>query len=265
LRKGRTIPDTFGRVFLATKNGRWYATFEAHRSVVPQAQTGRSVGLDRGIRALVATSDEKLIDNPRYVDASRLKVELHARSLDAVTQKDAAGRCLNKRDPVRKAAARRLARAKEHEANCRRDAAHKLSREIVDTYDFIALEDLRLTSMTRSAKGTVAEPGSNVRAKSGLNRALLDAGLGQLATLIREKAAHAARTVIGVNARYSSQTCAVCGHVAKENRDGPRFHCGRCGHQADADINAAKIILQRAQLAPTRAPGTARVRQHDAA
>jgi hypothetical protein len=69
--------------------------------------------------------------------------------------------------------------------------------------------------MTRSARGTVEEPGRNVAAKSGLNRALLDAGLGQLATLIGEKAAWAARTVIGVDARYSSQTCAQCGHVSK--------------------------------------------------
>jgi putative transposase len=119
--------------------------------------------------------------------------------------------------------------------------------------------------MTRSAKGTIEEPGTNVRAKSGLNRALLDAGFGMLETLIREKAAQAARTVVSVNPRYTSQTCAECGHVTKASREGSQFACVRCGHQADADVNAARVILLRAELPPTRAPSTARGRLHDAA
>jgi putative transposase len=64
--------------------------------------------------------------------------------------------------------------------------------------------------MTRSAKGSLESPGSNVRAKAGLNRALFDAGLGILVTLILEKAEYAARTVISVDARYSSQECSLC-------------------------------------------------------
>jgi transposase len=103
------------------------------------------------------------------------------------------------------------------------------------------------------------------RAKAGLNRALLDAGFGILASLIREKAAYAARTVIEVDARYSSQTCAACGHLCKDSRDGRRFACVRCGHADDADVNAAQVILLRAESPPMRAPGTARGGQHDAA
>jgi putative transposase len=179
--------------------------------------------------------------------------------------KDAAGRVRNGRDPARIAAARRLARAKEREANARRDWLHKKSREIVNAFDLIALENLRMRSMTRSAKGTVEAPGTNVRAKAGLNRALLDAGFGILEALIREKAAHAARTVIGVDPRFTSQTCAECAHVAKASREGAHFVCVRCGHRADADVNAARVILLRAELLPTRAPGTARCRLHDAA
>jgi putative transposase len=99
------------------------------------------------------------------------------------THKDAAGRVLNSGDRVRMAAVRHLARTKEREANARRDWLHKVSRTIVQRFDRIALEALRLRSMTRSAKGTHEEPGVGVRAKAGLNRALLDAGFGMLATL----------------------------------------------------------------------------------
>jgi putative transposase len=254
LRKGREVPATFGRVFLVAKNGRWYAVFEAHRAAEPMAPTGRSVGVDRGVRVLAATSDGELIENPRHADRLRERVEQHALALDAATERDAGGRCRNRHDRVRIAAARRLARAKAREANARRDHAHKVSRALIERYDFIALEDLRLTSMTRSAAGTLDEPGRNVAAKSGLNRAMLDAGLGQLATLIGEKAAWAARTVIGVDAKYTSQTCAACGHVAKESRERAHFTCVACHHRDHADVNAARVILLRAESPPTRAP-----------
>jgi putative transposase len=264
MRKGRVVPE-FGRAFIVTKNGRWYAVFEAHRESVPLPLTGRSVGIDRGIHVLAALSDGTTIPNLRPGSRCKAVVERHQRKLDAVTRKDADGRVLNARDPVRAAAARRLARAKEREANVRRDWPHKKSRQIVLNFDRIALEKLQVGSMTRSAKGTVEAPGTNVKAKAGLNRALLDAGFGMLATLIREKAANAAREVVQVDARYSSQTCAACGHVAKESREGRRFACVGCGHEADADVNAARVILLRAESPPTRAPGTARGRQYDAA
>jgi putative transposase len=180
----------------------------------------------------------------------RARVEWHAITLDTLTERDVVGRCRNRRDTKRLKAVQRLARAKEREANARRDYAHKVSRSIVNRYDVIALEDLRLTAMTASAKGTREKPGRSVAAKSGLNRAMLDAGLGQLETLIRERAAWAARTVIGVDAKYTSQTCAECGHLAKESREGPRFACVRCHHQDDADVNAARVILLRAECRP---------------
>jgi putative transposase len=264
LRKGRAVPE-FGRAFLVTKNGRWYAVFEAHRAPRPLPASGFSVGIDRGVRVLAAFSDGTMIENLRPDSRRKSVVERHQRVLDTVTVKDAIGRPLNRQAPARLAAVRRLARAKEREANARRDWLHKVSAEIVRRFDHIALEALRLRSMTRSAKGTPEVPGVRVRAKAGLNRALLDAGFGILASLIREKAAYAARTVIEVDARYSSQTCAACGHVCKESREGPRFSCVRCGHAADADVNAAQVILLRAESPPKRAPGTARGRQHDAA
>ena len=264
LRKGRSVP-AFGRAFVVTKNGRWYAVFEAHRAIEPMEKTGVRVGVDRGVRILAALSDGTFIPNLRPGSARAAIVDLHARTLDAATLKDAVGHVRNRRDRRRIAAARRLARAKEREANARRDWLHKQSRKIVNAYDLIALENLKLLAMTRSAKGTEGVPGTNVRAKSGLNRVLLDAGFGILETLIREKAAHAARTVISVDPRFTSQTCAECAHVAKASRKEARFVCVRCGHKADADVNAARVILLRAELPPTRAPGTARGRLHDAA
>jgi putative transposase len=268
LRKGRVVPS-FGRAFIARKNERWYAVFECQRDPDALPRNGRAVGIDRGVRVLAATSDGELIANPRHADRLRSIVEQHARALDAQTVKDSLGRCMNRRDPKRVAAARRLARAKEREANARKDYAHKVALGLVRRYDTIALEDLRVRNMTRSARGTIEAPGTNVAAKAGLNRALLDAGFGQLATLIREKAEYAVRAIVSVDAKYTSQTCAACTHVASMSRSGARFACVRCGHQADADVNAARVILQRAtaQSAPMSelSPASTRPAQHDAA
>jgi putative transposase len=253
LRKGRVIPP-YGRAFVVERTGRWYAVFECQRDLAPLAPTGRAVGIDRGIRALVATSEGELFENPRHAERRKTVVTRHQRQLDDLTVKDAAGRVSNGRDPARRAAVRRLARAKEREGNARRDALHKVSRELVDRYDVIAVEDLRLRAMTRSAKGTLEHPGRGVRAKAGLNRALLDAGLSMLVTLIREKAANTARVVVSVDARYTSQTCVACGHVAAASRVGDLFVCLRCGHRDDADVNAARCILFRAQSALTSGP-----------
>jgi putative transposase len=167
--------------------------------------------------------------------------------LDAVTQKDALGRCLNWHDPTRKKAVLRLARAKEREANARLHRAHEVALELVRSAGIIGLEALRVRSMTRSAKGTVEKPGRNVRAKAGLNRSLLDAGFGLLRRLIGENAAWAGRRVIEVEARFSSQECSHCGHTAAGNRRRRRFACLRCEFTTHADVNAALVIRRRAQ------------------
>ncbi len=105
------------------------------------------------------------------------------------------------------------------------------------------------TGVTRSAKGSVERPGRNVRAKSGLNRVVLDSGFGLLRQMIVAKAEEAARTVVEVAARFSSQECSRCEHIARESRRRRRFCCVRCGHRNHADVNAALVIRGRAQLA----------------
>jgi putative transposase len=264
LRKGREIPPNYGRAFIVRKNEKWYAVFECKREVQPMAPTGDLVGIDAGITVLLATSDGELVANPRHLEARRASVERAARRLDEVTVKDARGRTMNRRDPKRVAAALRLGRAKEAEGNARRDGLHKLSSRLVREYDGIAMEALDLRSMTRSAKGTADEPGRNVAAKSGLNRAMLDTGFGTLRQLIIEKAEWAARAIAVVDPRYTSQTCFACKAVSAKSRDGTRFVCVRCGHTDHADVNAARNILAKAGWPPRSAlsPGDTRLVRH---
>jgi putative transposase len=165
------------------------------------------------------------------------------------------------------AAVVRYPREREREKNARLDSCHKVALRIVQSAEVIALERLNLRKMTRSARGTVEKPGRNVAAKRGLNRVMLDAGFGLLARLIGEKAAYAARQVVPVKARYSSQTCGRCSYVSAKSRSRRRFACVSCGFSTHADVNAALEIKRRAQLA--RMSELSRVRTplapHDAA
>jgi putative transposase len=248
LRKGRAVP-AHGRAWVVTRNGRWYACFECERALCPLPPTGKIVGIDRGVHVLAALSDGTLLSNLAAGERRKTATARLQRELEAVTQRDSAGRVRNSRDPARIAAAMRLARSREREANARRDHAHKLGRRIVNGADVIALEKLKLGNMTRSAKGTAEQPGRNVAAKAGLNRSVLDAGFGLLRQMIVAKAEEAARTVVEVDSRFSSQECSRCGHVARESRRRRRFCCIGCGYTSHADVNAALVIRRRAQLA----------------
>jgi putative transposase len=266
LRKGRAVP-AFGRAWLVAKNDRWYACFECERALAPSPATGAIVGIDRGVHVLAATSDGALIKKLAVAEKRKVATARLQRELETATDRDAAGRVHNRRDPKRQRAVARLARAKEREANARRDYAHKVARRIVNSADVIALEKLSLRNMTRSAKGTVEKPGRNVAAKAGLNRVVLDAGFGLLEQMIVAKAEEAGRLIVRVDARFSSQECAQCGSCERGSRRRRRYVCIGCGYRNHADVNAALVIRGRAQLALLRLPdaGAEPVRLHDAA
>ncbi len=137
--------------------------------------------------------------------------------------------------------------SKLHRKRARRrdNATHQASRTLADTAHTVVVEDLNTKAMTHSAKGTVAEPGRNVKQKAGLNRGILASGWGGL----ERKLAYKAGALLKVDPAYTSQTCSRCGHVHRDNRPSQAvFACGTCGFQANADHNAAINILARAGL-----------------
>ena len=146
----------------------------------------------------------------------------------------------------------RVARLHQQLANVRLDTLHKLSTKIVDTYELIAIEDLRLASMTASAKGTTEKPGKNVRAKAGLNRQLLQNAMRTFRIMLEYKSEALGGNVIAIDPAYTSQTCSACNHAEAANRPNQQtFACQKCGYAAHADVNAARNILQKARGSKT--------------
>ena len=106
------------------------------------------------------------------------------------------------------------------------------------------LEDLKVANMSKSAKGTMENPGKNVAAKSGLNKSILDQGWFEFKRQLGYKLDWLGGELVLVNPRNTSRRCQKCGQVSAENRKTQaKFKCVSCGHEDHADINAAKNIL----------------------
>ncbi|TYB57706.1 IS200/IS605 family element transposase accessory protein TnpB [Microbispora tritici] len=219
---------------------RWYVVLACDDvPAEPLPGTGAVVGLDMGVACLVTMNDGVHVANPRHLAATADRL--------AEAQRDLARGERGSRRRRKKVA--RVAALHGKVRRQRIDYAHKVANALVRAYDVIVHEDLRIANMTRSASGTVEQPGRNVAQKSGLNRSILDAGWGVFLTVLAHKAESAGRELIAVNPADTSRTCSRCGHCAKENRvTQAEFVCTACGHAAHADVNAATNIL-RAGLA----------------
>jgi putative transposase len=114
------------------------------------------------------------------------------------------------------------------------------------------IESLDVAAMTRSAGGTVADPGVGVARKRGLNRSVLAQGWGELARQLAYKCERSGAALVEVPAAYTSQRCAECGELDAASRNGRHFACSACGHTADADVNAARNILAAGQAVTAR-------------
>ncbi|MGH3860877.1 RNA-guided endonuclease InsQ/TnpB family protein [Actinokineospora sp.] len=130
----------------------------------------------------------------------------------------------------------------------------KTSTRLAREFDVIAVEDLKITNMTKSAKGTRAAPGCRVRQKAGLNRGILANGWGQSVTRLEHKAPG---RVMKIDPRYTSQRCSACGIVDREARESQAaYRCRSCGFACNADVNAALNIRFAAGHAVTARGGS---------
>ena len=222
---------------------KWYAYIvfevpEDHPDVCRPTETG-AVGIDRNVgQATDSTGEVHALPDTTVEDA---KIKRYQRRM--ARQQKGSHR--------RRGTGGKLRKLQRRKARRRDNATHQISRKVANTAHTVVLEDLNTKAMTKSAKGTVENPGKNVKQKAGLNRSFLASGWGQL----ERKCAYKAGDLRFVEPAYTSQACSQCGHTAKSNRPSQAvFACGACGFQANADHNAAINILVRAGLPPVPVP-----------
>jgi putative transposase len=258
--KHRGFGGSIRSVTLTSRAGRWQLSFGVHERKASTTTKSGIVGVDLGVAVTAATSQpvdthdgrgpQRLHHMPdllspgeqrRLVSLEHKKAsqfEALKRRREKAKKQSQAEKVLVSHEYLKttRAIAVLTARAGRRRRDWQRKLAHGLGQ-----YQTVVFEDLRIKNMTASAKGSVDAPGTNVGAKSGLNRVILEAGWGNLRLYTAEKT-----TVVKVPAANSSLECSRCHHIARANRpDQATFACINCGHSDNADLNAAENLLAR--------------------
>ncbi|EAQ4021844.1 transposase [Salmonella enterica subsp. enterica serovar Saintpaul] len=234
-RNSRQVTGIVKNVTVSQSCGKWYISIQTESEVsTPVHPSASMVGLDAGVAKLATLSDGTVFEP---VNSFQKKQKKLARLQRQLSRKVKFSNNWQKQKC-------KIQRLHSRIANIRRDYLHKVTTTISKKHAMIVIEDLKVSNMSRSAAGTVSQPGRNVRAKSGLNRSILDQGWYEMRRQLEYKQLWRGGQVLAVPPAYTSQRCACCGHTAKENRlSQSRFVCQACGYTANADVNGARNIL----------------------
>ncbi len=202
-----------------------------------------SIGIDMGVARPITTSDEELFNDKQLSDKFNLIKEYKSEveRLSQILAKKREGNKNWKESKKYERIKKRLAKLHSKIANIRKYLQHNITSKLINSkYDTIIIEDLDVKNMMKkSAKGK-----SNN--KRGLNRVLSDTGLGEIKRQLVYKSNWCGKNIVTVDPKYTSQMCSNCGHTHRDNRKKQdEFICVSCGHNENADLNAAKNIKNK--------------------
>lgn len=217
------------------EDGHWFVTLlmKQPRPEVTEVPI-KATGIDSGVKHTLALSSRKVLQAPIATEAEQKRIRFLERRLARCTRgSNRYAKALHRLNKFRSSINRRI-----------HDWRHKKTTALSKNHGLIAAEKLTLRGMTASARGTVDTPGTNVAQKAGLNRSLLEPGIGIIMSLLAYKQDWRGHAFVQVEPAHTSQHCPHCEHTAAENRPSrDRFRCVKCGHEDEADFVAAQNIL----------------------
>jgi len=233
--KSQEIPEVAKSITVRRRAGAWHASVLVEQELPIMDCVGDAVGIDMGVAKLATLSDGTVYATKRAACYEQKLIREQQR-------------LSRKKKGSKNQAQNILVVQKSHQkiASVRNDYLHKVTNEVSSRYAIAFVEDLLVSNMSRSARGTRENPGRNVAAKSGLNRAILAQGFREFRRQLEYKFDRRGGKIIAVDPRYTSQTCSRCEFVSSDNRTSQAcFRCLRCGFELNADLNAARNILKR--------------------
>ena len=218
-----------------TTTGKYYASICIETEVQPLPKTGKYVGFDLGLIDLLIGSDGTRVERPKFAYAYKDKLAKEQKKLSKMrTKLERANLNLDECKNYQKQK-RKVAKLCEHIANCAKDSNHKLSRKLVEEYDFIAMEDLNVSGLLKNHY---------------IAYAITDVRWAQLVNFIEYKCQWYGKEFRQVDRFYaSSKICSCCGTIHKDivnSLSVREWVCPDCGTHHDRDVNAAKNILDKA-------------------
>ena len=234
-RNSRDILGIVKNVTVTKRCNKWFVSIQSEHEVEQPIPTGDAVGIDIGIVRFATLSDGTF-----YEPLNSFKS--HEMALRKVQQLLSRKQKFSNNWHKTKS---RVQRIHSRIADARNDFLHKVSTVISKNHAMVAVEDLKVRNMSKSAAGTIEEPGTNVRAKSGLNKSILDQGWGEFHRQLEYKLAWNGGTLVKVPPQNTSRTCPECGHVSGDNRRSQaQFKCVQCGFEENADVVGAINVLR---------------------
>lgn len=223
------------------KYGKWYASITVNCEVQRKTDTG-AVGIDFGVHHAASLSDGTIIDNPKFLAKTSEKVR-------QASKEKRRKRAPNFKKKIKaskrwRKAQKKVTKLSNKVANQRLDWQHKIAAQIVSTNSMVATEKLNLKGMTKKAK-----KGSKRKAqKTGLNRNLLNVGIGTMTSMLKYKIQEAGGIFVDVPLSIApSQVCPQCGHKRKKDLSERVHNCSECGFTGDRDVVAAINMLNYAK------------------
>jgi putative transposase len=235
-RNSRGVLGTVKNVTVSLSCGKWFVSIQTEREVEPPVPSATSaIGIDMGI-ARFATLSDGTFHAP--LNSFRRHETALRKAQRAMSRK-------TKFSSNWKRAKARVQRIHARTGNARRDYLHKSTTTISQNHAMVCIEDLQVRNMSRSAAGSTEAPGSHVRAKSGLNKSILDQGWFEFRRQLDYKLAWNGGWLIAVPPQNTSRMCPDCGHVSADSRrTQARFECVECGFEENADLVGAINILR---------------------
>ncbi|OXJ10628.1 MULTISPECIES: RNA-guided endonuclease InsQ/TnpB family protein [Burkholderia] len=237
LRLSRPVLGELRNATVSFNAGKWWVSIQTEREVeqpVPHATS--VIGIDVGIARFATMSDGTFLTPLNSFKKHEARLRRCQRAMS---------RKVKFSNNWIKARAR-VQRIHARIANARRDYLHKATTTISKNHAMVCIEDLQVRNMSRSAAGSTDAPGKNVRAKSGLNKAILDQGWFEFRRQLEYKLAWNGGWLVAVPPANTSRTCPACGYVSADNRTTQeKFACVECSYEENADVVGALNILAR--------------------
>ena len=235
VRISRAVLGEVRNVTVSLSCGKWFVSIQTEREVEQPVPQGGTVGIDMGVTRFATLSDGTF-----YAPLNNFK-----RHETALRKAQQAMSRKTKFSSNWKRVRARVQRIHARIGNARRDYLHKCSTTISQNHAMVCIEDLQVRNMSKSAAGSTEAPGRNVRAKSGLNKSILDQGWFEFRRQLEYKLAWNGGHLIAVPPQNTSRTCPCCGHVSAQNRQTQaRFACVECGFEEFADVVGAINVLR---------------------
>jgi len=235
-RNSREVLGTVKNATISHSCGKWFVSIQTERELEqPMHPSASIIGVDVGIARFATLSNGTVFAPINSFKKHQTRLARYQRAMSRKV----------KFSSNWKKAKAKVTKLHQKIGNLRRDYLHKSTTTISQNHAVVCIEDLQVSNMSKSAAGRVEAPGRGVKAKSGLNKSILDQGWFEFRRQLEYKQAWRGGLVVVVNPRNTSRSCPCCGHVSKDNRQSQaQFLCVECGYEEHADVVGAINVLR---------------------